>query len=290
MDAKRLSPINVISLVLFSILFAALGLLIIVVFSPYRPMLSSIDDFLGRIIIILCLVSAIIITGKVKKLTRYREVIIGLFILAATVSAVWIFANFLLCTIKLNSNNPSGVALLKLGECFVIFLVVVIFTILSGSNLSSIYIKKGNLKKGLIIGLVAFAITATGSIFISPVLFGANNLNIQRILTWLPWILIFAFANSAGEELLFRGLFLRKLEPLFGKLFSNIVIAFVFTALHLGVTYPKDQLLFLSLLIPLAFVWGHITQKTDSLLASVFFHAGMDVAIILGIFSNLTIT
>ena len=105
--------------------------------------------------------------------------------------------------------------------------------------------------------------------------------------TWLPWILIFILTNATNEELLYRGLFLRKLEPLYGKLFSNLLIVLVFTALHVGVTYSQDQLVLLVLLIPLAFAWGYITQKTQSLLGSILFHAEMDISIILGIFSNL---
>jgi membrane protease YdiL (CAAX protease family) len=34
-------------------------------------------------------------------------------------------------------------------------------------------------------------------------------------------------------------------------------------------------------------LWGYITQKTDGLWGSILFHAGMDIPIFLGIFSNL---
>jgi membrane protease YdiL (CAAX protease family) len=90
------------------------------------------------------------------------------------------------------------------------------------------------------------------------------------------------------EELLFRGLFLRKLEPFFGKILSNLMIAFVFTVIHGSVNYTADQYLFLAILFPLALAWGYIMQKTDSLWGSILFHAGMDIPIMLGIFSNLS--
>ncbi len=88
------------------------------------------------------------------------------------------------------------------------------------------------------------------------------------------------------EEVLFRGLFLRKLEPFYGKVISNLLVAFVFTVLHRAATYTADQYLFLAILFPLALAWGYIMQKTDAVWGSILFHAGMDIPIILGIFSN----
>ena len=90
------------------------------------------------------------------------------------------------------------------------------------------------------------------------------------------------------EELLFRGLFLRKLEPFFGRILSNLMIALVFTMIHGAVSYSADQYLFLVILFPLALAWGYVMQKTDGVWSSILFHAGMDIPIMLGIFSNLS--
>jgi membrane protease YdiL (CAAX protease family) len=95
-------------------------------------------------------------------------------------------------------------------------------------------------------------------------LFKAQGLSLARILPWIPWILIYVLANAAFEELMFRGLFLRKLQPFFGKFMSNFLIAFVFTGLHLGVAYTADQRIFIAVLFPLALARGYIMQKTDS--------------------------
>jgi membrane protease YdiL (CAAX protease family) len=38
---------------------------------------------------------------------------------------------------------------------------------------------------------------------------------------------------------------------------------------------------------PLAFAWGWITQKTDSLWGAILFQAGMDMPVIPGVFLNL---
>jgi len=45
--------------------------------------------------------------------------------------------------------------------------------------------------------------------------------------------------------------------------------------------------LFVAVVTLLAILWGFIMQKTDSAFASILFHAGMDISIMLGMFSNL---
>ena len=156
---------------------------------------------------------------------------------------------------------------------------------MSRKSLGSIYIQKGNLKLGLAIGLTTFTLAALFSIPMAT-LFKAQDLSLSRIIPWIPWVLIFVLANAAMEEVLFRGLFLRKLEPFYGKVISNLLVAFVFTVLHRAATYTADQYLFLAILFPLALAWGYIMQKTDAVWGSILFHAGMDIPIILGIFSN----
>jgi len=160
-------------------------------------------------------------------------------------------------------------------------------TLLTGGSLGSIYIQKGNLKLGLLVGGVAFLLSAVASPWMAGALFNGQNLTPDRLKVWLPWVLIFALANAAQEELLFRGLFLRKLQPFFGKLLSNVLIVVVFTLVHQGVNYTSDQLGFLAVLTLLAFAWGYLMQKTDSIWGSILFHAGMDIPVILGILSNI---
>jgi len=118
-------------------------------------------------------------------------------------------------------------------------------------------------------------------------MFNAKDLALARIQPWIPWILIYVLANAAMEEILFRGLFLRKLQPFLGKFFSNFLIAFVFTFLHGTVNYAADQFIFAVIVFPLALLWGYLMQKTEGVWGSILFHAGMDIPIMLGIFSNL---
>jgi len=287
MEKHRLSGQEWLERFVLAVLFIALGALIIIVFSPLRPVLDKLPDYLGRIGLGIILLILVLVSKKCKSLERYHPIPLGLLILLISVSLSWIFAIYLLSYVGVNDTSPAGFSLLKLNEALISVGVVILMTKMSGNNPGSIYIQKGNLKQGLLIGSIAFLIAAIGAPFIAPVLFQARDLTFARIVGWLPWILIFVFANASLEEILYRGLFLRKLEPFFGKFLSSFLIAFVFTVLHLGVTYTVNQYIFLAILVPLALVWGWITQKTDSVWGSILFHAGMDIPVILGIFSNL---
>ena len=207
--------------------------------------------------------------------------------MAVVISLDYVFAIYLLEHVGLSTQTPSGIALLKLNESFIVVTTVVTLTLLTGGSLGSIYIQKGNLKLGLLVGGIAFLLSAAASPWMAGALFNGQNLTPDRLKVWLPWVLIFALANAAQEELLFRGLFLRKLQPFFGKFLSNVLIVIVFTLVHQGVNYTSDQLGFLAVLTLLAFAWGYLMQKTDSIWGSILFHAGMDIPVILGILSNL---
>lgn len=244
------------------LVFLATGLLIMAVFSPWNPLLDKVADYLGRIGLIFVLFFAQFAIRKQKNYMVHKQLLLGLLIMAIAVSLDWVFSLFLINSLGVNENSITGTALLKLNECFVVVGSVILFTYLTNNSLSSIYIQKGNLKLGLRIGLIAFIIAAVGSISASTFLFKGQDFETSIIISWIPWILIFIFANASMEEVLFRGLFLRKLEPFFGKMFSNILIALVFTSIHFFTSYTSDQILFVAILFPLAFAWGYIIQKT----------------------------
>ena len=274
--------------ILLAFIFAGFGSLIMIVFSPWQPILGKVEDYLGRISIISLLLLIFCLLRSKKHFENYQKIIWGLFIMALAVSLDWVFGLYLIDSLGVEGNTQSGFALLKLNECIVVLVVIIVFTKLSGDDLGSLYIQKGNLKLGLIIGLGTFFLAAAASIPMAVSLFKGQDLEFSRILPWIPWILIFVLANATLEETLFRGLFLKKLEPIYGKFVSNLLIALIFTGLHLFASYTSDQYLFIAILFPLALLWGFIIQKTNSLFASILFHAGMDIPIILGVFSNLS--
>jgi membrane protease YdiL (CAAX protease family) len=274
--------------IVLAVLFVGIGMLIYLVFSPMRPLIDDRNiDYLGRIGLVAILAISVWLVGKSQRYKPYRPVFLGLAIMAATITIDRIFGVYLITYLNVTDANAAGWAVQKVNECIIVAGVVIALTCLSGGSLGSIYLHKGNLKLGLLIGLVTFGLAAAGSTVMASFLFKGQDMTWERISAWLPWLLIFVLANAAQEEILFRGLFLRKLQPFFGKFLSNLLVMLVFTALHQGVDYTSDNLIFLAATSLVALAWGYIMQKTDSAWGSILFHAGMDIPIMLGIFSNL---
>lgn len=274
---------TVLALLFISVCGAAM-----VVFKPWGiQYFEGTNNYLWRIGFSAALLVAAWLVHGSRRFEKYWQIIFAFFILSVAISMDWVFGRFLFDSLNMNDHNIAGWVLPKLNDCLVIVSVVIVFTLLTGGSLESIYIQKGNLKLGLTIGLIAFFIAVAGSIPTASMLFKAQGLTIARILPWVPGLLLIVLANGTLEEILFRGLFLRKLEPFFGKILSNCLVALVFTVMHKGVSYTGSEYLFLVILVPLALAWGYLVQKTDSVLASILFHAGMDIPIFLGIFSNL---
>jgi membrane protease YdiL (CAAX protease family) len=193
--------------------------------------------------------------------------------------------------VNLPSDTMSGLLLDMVASTSIIVATIILLTRISGNSFSSIFLRKGNLKLGLIIGVVGFFFFALTSVPAAQYLFQGRNLSIDRVIAWIPWILPVVLLNGVREELLYRGLFLKKFGPKLGVKSSNLLQAIIFSLSHsvagLG---PNAYTPFIWILVAFTFslglAWGYIMQRTDSIIGSVLFHAGTDVPVFLGIFSN----
>jgi hypothetical protein len=114
-------------------------------------------------------------------------------------------------------STAQELAIDKLSQCVPVVLSIMVLTKLIGDDLGSIYLKKGDLKEGLRFGLISFGICA--GIFAVIAIVQANapasqgltasGVSLAVIVSALPWILVWAFANSLMEELWLRGIFLK---------------------------------------------------------------------------------
>ena len=170
--------------------------------------------------------------------------------------------------------------------------IIILLTQISGNTLSSIFINKGKIKLGMIIGFTGFFIFALTSIPAAEYLFQGQNLSLDKVITWLPWIIPIVLLNGVREEVLYRGLFLKKFESKLGLKTSNFLQAIIFSLSHsvagVGLTAYTPfiwVLVFFTFFLGLA--WGYIMQRTGSVLGSILFHAGTDIPVFIGIFSNI---
>ena len=269
------------------LLFLVFGAGIMLVFNPWNPMLELKADLLGRIALITILGLLSLTARKWQKVESLWPLLSGLFIMAVAVSLTWITANYLIDHVGLSGKDPRGFALLKLNDLVVIGVTIIGLSRCLGFSFADLYLQMGKIKLGFIFGLGLFLVAAATAVPSGQFLFKLDPAKLEGWQNWIGWLLLFVLANGFMEELLFRGLFLKKLEALLGEFFASLTIAVVFSALHFGVGYTSDQWMFQVILLLLAMAFAAVMQKTRSLWPAALFHAGMDISVMLGIFSNL---
>jgi len=178
--------------------------------------------------------------------------------------------------VHLSQTSLRGFTLSKLSEDMIIIITILLLIKISGGNRKSLYLTLGKLKLGLLIGVPIFLIVS----FLAVLQSRLSNISPELLIRLSPSILLIVLADGFMEELLFRGLFLKPFSGVIGDRSSNILTAIIFALAHIQITYISEIILFLSVLFALGLLWGFIIQRTNSLLASVLFHAGTDLLII----------
>ena len=194
-----------------------------------------------------------------------------------------------------NSGNPfastiSGTVVVQLVEMLITIVPVVVLIKLSGQDLGSIFVQKGNVGKWLFAALAFFvlfyAFTATiplrpGSVA-ERLLPTNGSISLAHFFALSPALILVSLSNGVEEEVLFRGLILPKLNAIFNPWAANIVQAAIFSVAHLGVTYTPSALVFIILIVlPLGLAAGYLARATRSLLTPIIFHGALDMAIYL---------
>ena len=228
--------------------------------------------------------SIAIVLRSGKSVKCYWQIFFAFFI-----ASLAIFFDFL---INMPADTMSGLVLDMLVSTSIIVSTIILLNRISGNSFSSIFLKKGNIKLGLIFGLTGFFFFALTSIPAAQYLFQGQNLNLDKVIAWMPWIIPIVLLNGVREELLYRGLFLKKLQPKLGLKTSNLLQAIIFSLSHsvaeVGLNaYTPFIWVLVVFTFSLGLAWGYIMQRTDSILGSTLFHAGTDIPVFIGIFSNI---
>ncbi len=271
------------------LVFVVLGLLVFFVFSHYYPLFSDNLDITGRIVLGALLLATALLARQSERFRKYWLVPFAFFTALTAISIDYYLSlsRWILPRLGISGDTPARWAIEKLESSLLGVAVVLVVNRLLGNSLGSILWRRGRLGLGLTVGLTAFAVMLAIVIPFATSAFQGQNLTWARILTWLPWLLIFVLANGFAEETIFHGVFLGRLQPFVGAFAANVATAIPFTLAHAPTGYATDQLIFLGATFLLALAWGWLMQKTQSVWGSVLFHAAMDIPIIAGIFSAL---
>lgn len=219
-----------------------------------------------------------------KRFTEYWAAFSSFVMISIALLLMWLLDDLPRRSLGLDPKAPPGRAIVKVSDAIILLITVVTLGKLLRIDFDSIYLRKGRRPGlGLVIGLAGLVLMASFAVVEAHDM-GISN---RRLIEWSPWILSFVLANGFFEELMSRGLLLRKFEPFLGAILANILTAFVFAIGHAGVTYSEDVLAFVAIAFVFALIWGYVMQKTGSLLGSALFHAGADTLIMIGIFAGI---
>jgi len=186
---------------------------------------------------------------------------------------------------NLNLNNAEGIALMKFSDGFIISFVLIGSFLIGEYKLEYIYLSKGKLALGLLIGFLTFILFG-----LFALLSNKQSIEPAFISKNLVWILLFVFSNAFMEELLFRGILIKSLNNFLKPVWTIVLTAIVFAAAHLQVTYTPDVLFLALIVLILGLIWGYLIYYTKSIIASVLFHAGGDLLIIIPAYLSISAT
>lgn len=224
-----------------------------------------------------------------KRLNRYWQITFAFFIASIIYPITSLTADWkseALGRLGLVADVTSqGTAIDKVFQMVLTVIPILVLIKLSGADLGSIYLKRGDLKMGLSFGALVWFNFAT-----SAFLFFATRFTIMdRLVAAVIWGLVFSFANGFLEELWFRSIFLKRLEPFLGVGGSVLLTSIVFSVIHAGSTYltPIALPFMLANTFTLGLACGYLTMKSDSIWGATLIHAAADFFLFIAMLSNV---
>lgn len=258
------------------------GAAIFVLGNPYYTVFPTNRNQTYYLALVLFFLVAAIVLKRSQSLSRYWPAAYSLFIAS---TALLFFSTGVLNLHRDTMAPMQYLAMDKLSQFLHIVPVIIGLTLLAKEDLKSIYIKRGNLKQGLVFGLVSFVVFGA----VTFVMQMNSSSFMSSLRGAVPWLLLFVFANSIMEELWFRAIFLRKYEALIGRTAAIIITALIFGASHINATYdfPGGGVVFGLVVFGLGLVGAYSMYKSDGLIGPVLFHAGYDLLIIAPVLNSL---
>jgi membrane protease YdiL (CAAX protease family) len=184
----------------------------------------------------------------------------------------------------LTPTTSQGLAIAKLIEVIVVVFPILVLVKLSGADFGSIYLKRGNLKLGMGIGLLVFSFLASASFMFAAQGFTST----ETLAAAVVWGLVFSIVNGFMEELWLRGIFLKRFEPFLGISGSVWVTAIIFASMHSFVYYfmPSAIPFFFVNTLALGLACGYLMMRSDNIWGSTLIHAASDFFLFIAVLAN----
>jgi membrane protease YdiL (CAAX protease family) len=218
----------------------------------------------------------------IKNLRRYWEVAFAFFCGTFGLYLAWSPLAWPEGFLGANLYTAKGITIYKSSEILAVSLPIILLTWLVQRKLAPIYLQKGNLKIGLGVGL-GLSLLIFGVYLLSS----WSKIDFEKARLVLIWMMIFAFMDAFFEELLLRGLLLRRFIGLLGNTWALVLSTLVSGLFALGVRSATAPIPYgeLVLVLPLGALYSFLMQKSDSIWGSLCIHATIDLIYLIGIFA-----
>lgn len=171
-------------------------------------------------------------------------------------------------------DTSKGQAFNKLYEMLMVVLPIIALVKLSGADMGSIFLKRGDLKLGLGVGALVFFFLTPASFMFAAQRFTSEDTLVAAVV----WGMVFSFVNGFMEELWLRGIFLKRFTPMIGANSTVWITSIIFALMHSFAFYfdPFALAFFFVNTLALGLACGYLMMKTDSIWGAVLIHAASD--------------
>jgi membrane protease YdiL (CAAX protease family) len=269
------------------LLFLVCGFAIFVFGSNYFEIFPTNKNLTYNVIVSVVSLVAALLLKRAERWNRYWRIAYTFFVASVAFPVTLLLSRWgdaVLSWFNVTVETSQGIAIAKTYEMILIVIPILLLTKLSGADLGSIYLKRGNWKLSLGIGALLFFNFA-----ISALMFFAERYTSMDILgAAIVWGLVFSFANGFMEELWLRGIFLKHFEPLFGVGGSVLLTSIVFASMHAGAVYlnPAAVPFLLAYALTLGIGCGYLMMKTDNIWGATIIHAAADFFAFIAMLAN----
>lgn len=268
-------------------IFLFCGLAILVFGSNYFEIFPTNKNLIYNVMLSTVFLVAALWLKRDQRLNRYWQSAYAFFVASVAFPVTLLLSvwnNMVLGWFNVTTATSQGIAIAKVYEMILVVIPILLLTKLSGADLGSIYLKRGNWKLSLGIGALLFFNFA-----ISALMFFAERYTSTDVLgVAIVWGLVFSFANGFMEELWLRGIFLKHFETLLGVGGSVLLTSIIFASMHAGAVYltPAAVPFLLAYAMTMGIGCGYLIMKTDNIWGATLIHAAADLFAFIALLAN----
>lgn len=222
-----------------------------------------------------------------KRLNKHWQIAFAFFIASVAYPFTAIFDSWIRAALgwfAVTTDISKGQAIEKICEMLLKTVPILLLVKLSGADMGSVFIKRGELKLGLGIGALVFFFLAPAAFMFASQRFTS----VDTLIAAVVWGLVFSFANGFMEELWLRGIFLKRFAPLIGVNGAVWITSIIFASMHSFAFYfdPFALAFFFVNTLALGLACGYLMMKSDNIWGATLIHAASDFFLFIAVLAN----